>query len=146
MCGRTSLAVDPSVLEARFGATAPPALPERYNIAPGEDLLTVRNAAPGTIGTAEWGLIPGWADDPAAGPTPINARSETVAEKPMFQEAFERRRCLVLADGFYEWKGSRGAKQPTGSSARTANHTPTPGCGRRGRHRAAGASGLPARY
>ncbi len=64
------------------------------------------------MGHLEWGLLPHWAEDPDDVPRPINARSETSVEKPMFRDAFEKRRCLLLADGFYEWKGRRGSKQP----------------------------------
>jgi putative SOS response-associated peptidase YedK len=114
MCGRTSLAVDPAVLSRRFDAEPGPDVDvqKRYNIAPGDDLLAVQNDAPEAFDLLEWGFVPSWADDPDDGPTPINARSETVAEKPMFREAFEQRRCLIPADGFYEWAGTRGSKQP----------------------------------
>lgn len=114
MCGRTSLAVDPGVLSRRFDAKPATGveIPQRYNIAPGDDLAAIQNDAPEEIDMLEWGFIPAWADDPADVPTPINARSETAAEKPMFREAFKRRRCLVPADGFYEWAGQRGSKQP----------------------------------
>ena len=114
MCGRTSLAVDSDVLMGRFharpaeGVTIRP----RYNVAPREDLLAVRNDAPEEFDLLEWGLLPHWADDLDDGPRPINARSETVAEKPTFRDAFESRRCLIPADGFYEWTGTRGSKRP----------------------------------
>lgn len=112
MCGRTSLFVPQSVLEDQFDASAVEPITPRYNIAPGDDLATITNNAPDEITQFEWGLLPAWVDDPANSPKPINARAETVAEKPMFRDAFEERRCLVLADGFYEWKGQRGSKQP----------------------------------
>lgn len=84
----------------------------RYNIAPQQELAVIQNEAPEEIDQLEWGLIPDWVDDVDDWPKPINARAETVAEKPAFRSAFEKRRCLVLADGFYEWKGERGQKQP----------------------------------
>ncbi len=114
MCGRTSLAVDVGRLSNRFGALPGDGvdIPERYNIAPGDDLAAIQNDAPEEIDLIEWGFIPEWADDPSDVPIPINARSETVAEKPMFEEAFQQRRCCILADGFYEWGGQRGSKQP----------------------------------
>lgn len=112
MCGRTSLAVDPEALRTRFDVEVPDDIPRRYNIAPGDDLVAIRNDATESVDVLEWGFIPSWADDPNDVPTPINARSETVAEKSMFRDAFEERRCLILADGFYEWQGSRGSKQP----------------------------------
>jgi putative SOS response-associated peptidase YedK len=114
MCGRTSRAADVGTLRTRFSATpaAGVTIRPRYNIAPRDDLVAITNEAPEVMDHLEWGLLPHWADDPDDIPRPINARSETVAEKPMFRDAFEQRRCLVLADGFYEWKGSRGSKQP----------------------------------
>jgi len=98
----------------RFDAEPRPGseIPMRYNIAPGEELVAVQNDAPVEFGLLQWGLVPHWADDPDDVPNPINARSETAAEKPMFREAFEERRCLIPADGFYEWSESRGSKQP----------------------------------
>ncbi|QCC51476.1 SOS response-associated peptidase [Halapricum salinum] len=111
MCGRTSLFAPQSVVEERFDATAVEPLEPRYNIAPREDLAVIRNDSPEQIDLLEWGLLPSWAD-PADAPRPINARAETVTAKRSFAEAFEQRRCLVLADGFYEWKETRGGKQP----------------------------------
>ena len=105
MCGRTSLFVPQSVLEERFDATAIEPITPQYNIAPSDELATIQNDAPDEINLLKWGLLPSWVDDPSNSPKPINARAETVAEKPMFRDAFEDRRCLVLADGFYEWKG-----------------------------------------
>ncbi|OTF01850.1 SOS response-associated peptidase [Halorubrum sp. SD683] len=114
MCGRTSLAVDVGRISNRFGAVPGDGvdIPQRYNIAPGDDLVAIQNDAPEETDLLEWRFIPEWADDPSDVPTPINARSETVAEKQMFEEAFQQRRCLILADGFYEWAGQRGSKQP----------------------------------
>lgn len=112
MCGRFSLFVPQSVVERRFEASAVDSLGERYNIAPGDDVAVVRADDTDTIDRHEWGLLPHWVDDPADWPFPINARAETIEEKPSFREAAEERRCLVLADGYYEWSGTRGAKQP----------------------------------
>ncbi len=111
MCGRISLFVLPSVLEDRFDAGVADPLSPRYNVAPREDLAVIRDDAPGEIRRHEWGLVPGWADDPA-GNRRINARAETVEEKPSFADAAENRRCLVLADGFYEWQQRTGGKRP----------------------------------
>ena len=115
MCGRASLVVSMDRLRSRFGAD-PTRVAEdyvpNYNIAPGEGLVVVTNEEPETMDVFEWGFVPDWADDPDDIPNPINARSETASEKPMFRDAFDHRRCLVLADGFYEWQGSRGSKQP----------------------------------
>lgn len=87
----------------------------RYNIAPGSHIVAVRATAQGRSGCMmRWGLIPSWAKDPASLPMLHNARGETVAEKPMFRQAFKRRRCLIAASGFYEWKAVPGqkSKQP----------------------------------
>lgn len=112
MCGRFSLFVPRSELEDRFDVEIPDPITPRYNIAPQDDLSAVRNDKPETVEELRWGLIPHWVDDPEEYSQPINARAETVEEKPFFQDAFENRRCLVLADGFYEWKGDRGSKAP----------------------------------
>ena len=112
MCGRTSLYVDPDDLAERFEADFDFEYEPRYNVAPGDDLVVLPDDREDTITRQEWGLVPSWADDPDEGPRPINARAETVDEKPTFRDAFERRRCLVLGDGFYEWAGSRGSKRP----------------------------------
>lgn len=112
MCRRTSLFVPQQDIERRLDAQFIHSWPPQYNIAPQERLATVWNDAPEEIDQLEWGLIPHWVDDPDDGPKPINAWAETVAEKPYFRDAFDKRRCLVLADGFYEWNGERGHKQP----------------------------------
>ena len=112
MCGRTALATAPSVLAERFGVSIPDAYAPRQNIAPSEALLAVRNDQPTAATELTWGFLPEWADAPTDGPTPINARSETVEEKRLFSEAFSAQRCLLLADGFYEWAGPERRKQP----------------------------------
>ncbi|MFB6202493.1 MAG: SOS response-associated peptidase [Halorhabdus sp.] len=111
MCGRYGLFTPPSELESRFNVTVDVSLEPTYNAAPGESLPIIANDAPGTLRTAEWGLIPSWADDPNEH-RHINARGETLFERSSFREATERRRCLVLADGFYEWGGPRGERRP----------------------------------
>ena len=110
MCGRYSLFADRSDLEARFGATFEFAFEPRYNAAPGQKLPVVADDDPDSVRRLEWGFVPRWAND--AGERHINARSETVADKPAFAEAYERRRCLVLADGFYEWAETDGGTRP----------------------------------
>ena len=112
MCGRTSLVTPLPDLEDRFEATAVDAFAPRFNIAPTDDVAVITNEERSKIDRVRWGLVPHWADDPTSGPQLINARAETVAEKASFREPFERRRCLVLSDGFYEWQQRRGAKQP----------------------------------
>jgi putative SOS response-associated peptidase YedK len=108
VCGRYSLATpDPSSLRERFPIGERVEVHRRFNVAPGDAVLAVttdREGAPrGEV--LRWGLVPHWADDPnALGLKLINARAETAAERPAFRDAFARRRCLVLADGFYEWE------------------------------------------
>jgi len=87
-----------------LGVAAPALFAPRYNIAPSQPLLVVANRAERVLEEMRWGLVPSWADDPAIGNRMINARRESLADKPAFREAYTRRRCLVLADGFYEWK------------------------------------------
>ncbi len=115
MCGRYSLTSPAEALSRLFRAPAPAGLAPRYNIAPTQTVLAVRLAADGEtremVGL-RWGLIPSWAKDPEIGNRLINARAETVAEKPSFRASFRRRRCLVPASGFYEWRPVNGAKQP----------------------------------
>ncbi len=115
MCGRFTL-TDPNVdLAVQFGLPQIPDMPPRYNIAPTQPVAVVRQAAADQVREMvmlQWGLIPFWAKDPKIGARLINARSETAAEKPSFRTAFRRRRCLVLADGFYEWQKQNGTKQP----------------------------------
>jgi putative SOS response-associated peptidase YedK len=112
MCGRYTLFTPRKDLEDRFGATFETDFRPTYNAAPGQGLPVIRNDAPDVFSTLSWGFVPSWADDPDERSKPINARAETVAEKPTFREAYERRRCLVPADGFYEWAGDEGSKRP----------------------------------
>lgn len=112
MCGRTSLFAPAWLVEERFDAEAPAGIPRGYNIAPREYLAVIRDESPGKIDALEWGLVPSWADSPGESPQPINARAEPLADNPVFRTPFERRRCLVLADGFYEWSGRRDGGQP----------------------------------
>jgi putative SOS response-associated peptidase YedK len=114
MCGRFTLTVDPADLQDLFGLSepAPAALKPRYNIAPTQPVAVIPNQEPRKLELFQWGLIPAWAKDPKIGNSLINARAETVAEKPAFRAAFKRRRCLILADGFFEWKKEGKAKTP----------------------------------
>lgn len=114
MCGRFTLTSTPEELARRFGLDAPPPLAPRYNIAPGQDVLAVRRRADGRrrADLLRWGLVPSFSPDPSVGGRMINARVETAAGRPAFREALRHRRCLVPADGFYEWADRGGARQP----------------------------------
>jgi putative SOS response-associated peptidase YedK len=112
MCGRYTIATDAAALEARFHAYVPPSLlAPSYNAAPAQGLLTILNANPYVITVSTWGFRPEWADWRDVHPV-INARAETVATKPFFRQAFRTKRCLVLADGFYEWQRTGKGKLP----------------------------------
>lgn len=109
MCGRFAFYSPSEATAALFGVDASIAVEPRYNIAPSQYIAAIRNAedpedAERELAMFRWGLVPFWAKDPAIGNRMINARAETVAEKPSFRAAYRHRRCLVLADGFYEWK------------------------------------------
>jgi len=115
MCGRFTLTSPDSGIAVQFSLLELPTLVPRYNIAPTQAVAAVRMAIEGAareLVMLQWGLVPFWAKDPQVGSRLINARSETVADKPAFREALRRRRCLVLADGFYEWQKLEGGKQP----------------------------------
>ncbi|MBI3363071.1 MAG: SOS response-associated peptidase [Chloroflexi bacterium] len=114
MCGRFTLTVDPAALQAAFPGIAVPAdLPPRYNVAPTQPVAVVANNGQNKVEFFRWGLIPSWAKDISIGSRLINARAETLAEKPSFRAAFKKRRCLILADGFYEWRQDAGNKAKT---------------------------------
>ena len=114
MCGRFSLIVDASVLAGVFEIDPPQNLRPRFNIAPTQRIPIVRagREQPREWAEVRWGLVPSWAKDPKIGARMINARGETVAEKPSFRSAVKTRRCLIPADGFYEWVKTDGGKQP----------------------------------
>jgi putative SOS response-associated peptidase YedK len=114
MCGRFTLTVDPAQLQEAFPWVETPSdLTPRFNIAPSQPVAVVANNGGNRLEFFSWGLIPSWAKDPSIGNRLINARAETLAEKPSFRNALRRRRCLILADGFYEWKKNPGSKQKT---------------------------------
>ncbi len=115
MCGRFVLKHAPGDLQKWYGALFVPDFRPRFNIAPTMPILVVRDTRDGrSASLMRWGLIPSWAKDPATLPLLFNARAETVPEKPMFRQAFKKRRCLIPASGFYEWKAVPGqkSKQP----------------------------------
>jgi putative SOS response-associated peptidase YedK len=114
MCGRFTLHTPPEILRDHFGLDATPQFTlENYNITPSQDIVAVRE----TDGRRElvplrWGLVPSWSRDARSGNRMINARAETVAVKPAYRTAFRKRRCLIPADGFYEWHQTESGKQP----------------------------------
>jgi putative SOS response-associated peptidase YedK len=116
VCGRVVVARPVDVLAGYFGVAdvVAPDRPPSWNVAPGADLPVVAGTASGRrLGTMRWGLVPSWSTDPSAGPRPINARVETLLDKAVFADALARRRCLVVVDGFYEWRRPAGGpKQP----------------------------------
>ena len=107
MCGRYTLTADAASIQLAFNLGSIPDWQPRYNIAPSQlaPVITGKNAR--RLSFLKWGLVPSWAKDAAIGSKMINARAETAAEKPSFRAAFKRRRCLIPADGFFEWQGSR---------------------------------------
>lgn len=113
MCGRFTQRKTAGELAKAFKVEDVPETEVRYNIAPTQNILSVHQTVDGREARLlRWGLIPSWAKDAAIGARLINARSETVTEKPSFREAFKHRRCLIPADGFYEWARRDGQKQP----------------------------------
>jgi putative SOS response-associated peptidase YedK len=114
MCGRFTLTADAATLQQEFSlASVTQDLTPRYNIAPSQPVAVVVNQdGDRQLDAFRWGLIPTWAKDPAIGNKMINARGETVAEKPSFKRPFKNQRCLVLADGFYEWRKTSSGKIP----------------------------------
>ena len=113
MCGRFTQRTPGARLAQEFQLDEVPPVEARYNIAPTQTVIGVRQTAAGREAKfLKWGLIPSWAKDPSIGAKLINARSETVTEKPSFREAFKKRRCIIPADGFYEWQRTTGRKQP----------------------------------
>ena len=105
MCGRFTLTIEAAELQQELDlGTIPADFQPRYNIAPGQNVAVVTSNEKRDIQMMRWGLIPYWAKDMSIGYKLINARSETIHEKPSFKNAYKNRRCLVLADGFFEWK------------------------------------------
>jgi putative SOS response-associated peptidase YedK len=115
MCGRYTVSSPGEVIGEMFDLVeVPPVLP-RYNLAPTQEAPVVRVAAPGaarSLDLLRWGLVPYWAQDASIGNRMINARAEGVADKPAYRYSFRKKRCLIVADGFYEWKKEPGGKQP----------------------------------
>jgi putative SOS response-associated peptidase YedK len=114
MCGRFVLTTTTDQIQQSFGVEDVPSIASRYNIAPTQNVLVIRQNGGGSryAGMLRWGLIPHWAKDPAIGNKMINARSETAHEKPSFRNPIRYRRCLIPASGFIEWSQENGSKQP----------------------------------
>jgi len=114
MCGRFAFYSPSEATAALFGVETSRTVEPRYNIAPTQFIAAIRNSDENQpeLAMFRWGLVPFWAKDPSIGARMINARAETVAEKPSFRAAYRKRRCLILADGFYEWRKSRDGKMP----------------------------------
>lgn len=113
MCGRYVLTADPNTIQQTFNLEIVPVeMPARYNIAPSQPVAVISNQNSHQLDFFKWGLVPSWAKDPSIGNQMINARSETAHEKPAFRSAFKRRRCLIPANGFYEWSKNGKSKSP----------------------------------
>jgi putative SOS response-associated peptidase YedK len=114
MCGRFTLSQPINAIASKLNIAQIPPLEPRYNIAPTQIIPSILSAPGGEkqLQMLRWGLIPSWAKDAKIGAKLINARAETVSEKPSFKAAFNRRRCLIIADGFYEWQRQEKQKQP----------------------------------
>jgi putative SOS response-associated peptidase YedK len=114
MCGRFAFYSPAEAAAALFGVSGAAEVEPRYNIAPTQDIAAIRDNTDGEreLVMLRWGLVPFWAKDPSIGNRMINARAETVAEKPSYRNAYKHRRCLVLADGFYEWQRQGDVKTP----------------------------------
>ncbi len=115
MCGRFALFASPELVAEYFGLAEPPSLAQHYNLTPGQDIAAVRVDREGRrrLHALRWGLVPFWAKDASVGRRLINARLDSLKEKPAFREALGRRRCLIPASGFYEWGvDAAGKKQP----------------------------------
>ncbi|HZL39385.1 MAG TPA: SOS response-associated peptidase [Pseudolabrys sp.] len=113
MCGRYTVTSAPKAMRTLFGWDEEPNFPPRYNVAPAQPIAIVRLAGgKRQFALVRWGLLPSWVKDPRTFSLLINARGETVLEKPAFRAAMKRRRCLIPADGFYEWQVDGGRKRP----------------------------------
>jgi len=127
MCGRYTLTLDVEELRAAFAwlkISQPDEIKPRYNIAPTQKVAVVASAEPSALAYYQWGLIPSWAKSSEIGSRLINARAETVAEKPTFRHSFRQKRCLILADGFFEWQASADGSAKTPMYIRMENREP----------------------
>src|SRR5579872_213262 len=120
MCGRYVISSSPDVIRSHFRYPAGPVFPPRYNIAPTQPVpIVYAERGERCFALVRWGLVPDWVEDPRAFSLLVNARAESVLDKPAFRNAMRRRRCLFPADGFYEWKAAGASKHPYYVRART---------------------------
>jgi putative SOS response-associated peptidase YedK len=112
MCGRYTLTIDIKTVAEKFGVPVSLDTSARYNIAPTQEIVSVMRNGASHLAWLRWGLIPSWAKDESIGSRMINARAETLTEKPSFKGLLRSKRCLIVADGFYEWKQENGSKIP----------------------------------
>lgn len=112
MCGRFTLKVDIEKIAKTFGVEPTLQTVKRYNIAPTQNVVSIMRNGEAHLAELRWGLIPSWAKDESIGSRMINARAESLAEKPSFKRLLGSKRCLIVADGFYEWKQENGSKTP----------------------------------
>ncbi len=112
MCGRYTLTIDIKTIAEKFGVPASLETSPRYNIAPTQEVVTIMRNGTSHLALLRWGLIPSWAKEESIGSRMINARAESLAEKPSFKGLLRSKRCLIVADGFYEWKQENNYKTP----------------------------------
>src|SRR5713226_7362206 len=112
MCGRFTLTIDIKTVAETFGVAPSLQASPRYNIAPTQEVVTILSNGSAHMEWLQWGLIPSWAKQESIGSKMINARAETLAEKPSFKGLLRSKRCLIIADGFYEWRQENGSKTP----------------------------------
>ena len=112
MCGRFTLTVNADAVAKAFGVAPSLHMEPRYNVAPTQEVVSIVQDETKHLDLLHWGLIPSWAKEQSIGSKMINARAETLAEKPSFKRLLQGRRCLIVADGFYEWKKEQGGKTP----------------------------------
>ena len=112
MCGRYTLTIDIKTIAEKFGVPASLETSPRYNVAPTQEVVTIMRNGTSHLALLRWGLIPSWAKDESIGSRMINARAESLAEKASFKGLLRSKRCLVIADGFYEWRQENGFKTP----------------------------------
>jgi putative SOS response-associated peptidase YedK len=125
VCGRFTLTTPGEIVAEAFGLEEAPSLAPRYNIAPTQPVATVRaQGATRELAMLRWGLVPVWSREPRGRTLLINARADSIGARPSFREAFERRRCLIPADGFYEWKAVAGARRKEPHLIRMADGKP----------------------